>query len=148
MRHLRYGLAAITLATITACGGGGGDDLAPAYLAGTYTGTYIKTQDNCFIGGTYNGVQQTVSIEGSGITVRAGTLTLKGGASDDGGLRATYETSTSSSISRATITYSMPAGQSAPGNGTFDSEILVQGIDKGTGFTCNLRYNGQVKKIG
>ncbi len=145
MRHLAF-VAASAALLLTACGGG--DDAAPVYLAGTYNASYSKTQDNCLIGGSYNGAQHVVTISGADITVQINTLTLKGGAREDGGLSAVYENRTATATARATVTYAMPEGQAAPGNGTFNSELLVQGIDNKSGFTCTLRYNGTVTKVG
>lgn len=138
---------ALSVMALSACGGGG-DDAAPTYLAGTYAASYTKTQDNCFIGSAYNGAQHIVSVNGAEITVQINTLTLKGGARDDGGLSAVYENKTATASARATVTYAMPAGQTAPGNGTFNSELLVIGVDDRSGFTCTLRYNGTVTKVG
>lgn len=136
------------VAVLSACGGGGDEEPAPAYLAGTYSVSYAKTRDNCLIGGVYNGSQHVVTINGAEITVQINTITLKGRARDDGGLSAVYENRTEASTARATVTYAMPAGQTAPGNGTFNSELLAQGIDNRTGFTCDIRYNGTVTKVG
>ena len=146
MRKLLPAIA-LSVSVLSACGGGG-DDAAPAYLAGTYNATLTKTQDNCFIGGAYGGYQHVVTLNGADITVQVNTIIMNGGARDDGGLSAVYEKKSDSAITRATVTYAMPAGQTAPGNGTFNAEVLIEGVDVGSGFTCKLRYNGQVTKVG
>lgn len=145
MRHLTAALIATT-AILSACGGGG-DDPAPAYLAGTYNATLTKTQDNCFIGGPYNGSQHVVTLEGSSVTVQVNTLTMVGGARDDGGLSATWENKTADATATASVTYFMPAGLTAPGNGTFNAELMVRAVANSNGFTCTLKYNGTVTKV-
>lgn len=147
MRKLLLPFIASSVTLLAACGGGGGD-AAPAYLAGTYNATFTKTLDNCFIGGAYGGYPHVVTLNGADITVQVNTIIMKGGARDDGGLSAVYEQKSDKAISRATVTYAMPAGQAAPGNGTFNAEVLIEGVDVGSGFTCSLRYNGQVMKVG
>jgi len=135
-----------TAAALSACGGGG-DDPAPSYLAGTYNASFVKTQDNCFIGGVYNGSQHIVKVEGASVVVQINTLTLRGGARDDGGLVATYENNSNGAKVTGTITYLMPAGVTAPGNGTFNAELLIQSVATANGFTCTLRYSGGVSKV-
>lgn len=147
MHKLLLPFIAVSVTVLTACGGGGGD-AAPAYLAGTYNATLTKTQDNCYIGGAYGGHQHVVTLSGSDIHVQVNTIGMDGGAREDGGLSAVYEKRSDKVISRATITYAMPEGQTAPGNGTFNAELLVEGVDIGSGFTCKLRFNGQVTKVG
>lgn len=147
MRFARLTCSGLLVLSLAACGGGGGE-AAPTYLAGTYNATLAKTQDNCFIGGVYGGHQHVVTLSGSDVHVQVNTLRLDGGAREDGGLSAVYEKRDEKAISRATVTYAMPAGQTAPGNGTFNAELLIEGVDIASGFTCKLRYNGQVTKVG
>jgi hypothetical protein len=135
------------VAALAACGGGGGDDPAPGYLAGTYNATLTKTQDNCFIGGVYNGAQHVVAIEGSRVNVQVNTLAMKGRATDEGGLTATYENRVDGAVATATLTYTFPAGVSAPGNGTFNADLTVKAVAT-NGFTCTLQYLGTVRKVG
>lgn len=147
MRHLALAIASSAL-LLTACGGGGGDEPAPAYLAGTYKGSYRTTQDNCSAGGFGAENQQVVTISGSDINVQINTLSLAGGARPDGGLSAVMEKVENGVTIKVTVTYAMPEGQTAPGNGTFNSEVLIQTFSNPNGFTCTVRYNGQVTKIG
>lgn len=130
---------------LTACGGGG-DGPAPAYLAGTYTPSMGKTEDNCGIGSARATTLHIVSVEGESVTAQVGSVTMKGSANGRGGFDVRYESKGTSSTSKASLTYALPEGQSAPGSGTFDANILLQGIDNATGFTCNLRYIGQATK--
>lgn len=132
---------------LAACGGGG-DDPAPEYLAGTYNGSYTRTQDNCATGAVGANNQQVVSVNGSDITVQVGSFVLTGGAREDGGLSAVYQTVSNGITTKVTVTYAMPEGVTAPGNGTFNSELLIQTYADPKGFTCNVRLNGQVVKVG
>lgn len=140
-------LAISSAMLLTACGGGG-DDPAPAYLAGTYKGSYRTTQDNCSVGGFGAENQQVVSINGADIHVQINTLSLNGGARPDGGLSATLEKVENNTTTKVTLTYAMPDGQTAPGNGTFNSEVLIQTSNSQVAFSCIIRLNGQVTKIG
>lgn len=144
MKRIISAALPILLATLTACGGGGDDDNtpAPAYFNGTYTGDLVKTQDNCFIGGQYNGAAHVLKTEGSEVVVTINTLVMRGTPNQDGGLEAIYENRGATVTTRAISRYATPAG-AEPGS-AFNTTVTIQGIDNGSGFTCNLTYAGTV----
>jgi len=130
---------------LAACGGGGDDvSPAPSYFNGTYTGSLVKTQDNCFIGGQYNGAVHLLAVDGPDVVVKINTLTLRGRPTDTGGLVAIYETSSEKVTTRATASYGIPHG-TVPGV-AFNTTVTIEGIDNATRFTCTLTYAGTVTR--
>lgn len=141
---MRKYFAAIAMAlSLTACGGG--DDSSPAYLAGTYSATLNKSIDNCGIFTSYNGANHVITVDGAIVTAQINSLVMKGGVSEDGGLRATYEVTNNNVTTRSTLVYSTPANQS-PQSGTFNASLTIEGISGG--FICRVKLEGAVTKIG
>jgi hypothetical protein len=130
---------------LAACGGGGEDaPQAPAYFNGTYSGALIKTQDNCFIGGQYNGAVHVLRTEGSEVVVTINALVMRGVPNESGILEAVYESKSPSVTTRAIARYGTPMG-TEPG-ASFNTTVTIQGIAHPSEFTCNLTYAGTVNR--
>lgn len=135
----------VVAALVVAGCGGGGDDSSPTYLAGTYTAKLGKTIDNCGAFTTYNGANHVITVDGAIVTAQVNTLTMKGGATEDGGMRATYEVVNGNVTTRASMVYSTPPGQQ-PQSGSFNASLTIEGISGG--FICRVKLDGTVTKIG
>jgi len=68
-----------------------------------------------------------------------------GGATEDGGMRASYEVVSGNVTTRASLVYSTPPNQQ-PQDGTFNASLTIEGISGG--FICRIKLDGTVTKIG
>jgi hypothetical protein len=136
-------IVAVAIATAVLAGCGGGSDgapEAPSHFNGTYTGNLIKTQDNCAIGGQYNGAAHVLRTEGPEVVVTVNTLVMRGTPNNLGHLEAIYETTNNGVTTRAIARYAVREG-TTPGE-AFDTTLTVQGSQGNV--TCSLTFAGTV----
>ena len=138
-RIVHAAIAILSVGLLASCGGGGGSNSSVPYLAGTYTGTLIKTSQTCPVPDTFVNGTVLVNQNGRTIIINQGNLTLNGSVTSEDSLEAS-ETSTDSNgcITEITVTLTSITNASAADN--VDIKVSCGST------TCEVALDGTVAR--
>ncbi len=145
--HTLRGASAALFAAVAlaACGGGGDDPPASTTpnFAGTYSGTFNKTQDSCSTtaAATFTG-EDTITQAGRDMTLVSGADTLRGTVdADNQGFTLTGKTVVGAVTANSTVTFRAQAAAN-----TFQEQIKVDTSSTTSTRVCTLVYTALVTR--